>query len=90
MNGTVEAVEASSQIDSGMGLAFIVLGVLALLYGVWVGRLTARPSSQQRSTLRKALDRHLSALESESGKDSEEYRVAAQVRHGRVLREKYD
>lgn len=90
MNETVEAVEVSSQIDPSFALAGIIGGVLLVLYGVWIGRLTARPSSQQRSTLRKALDSHLSALEGEAGKDSEEYRVAAQVRHGRVLREKYD
>lgn len=89
MNETMEIVEASG-VNDALYLAVIVVLVIGVLYGFWIGRLTARPSSQQRSTLRKALERHMRDLEREGGKDTEEYRVAAQLRHGRTLREKYD
>lgn len=90
MNETFDAVEASSQIDPALGLVVVVGAVVLVAYGWWIGRLFALPSGQSRTILRKALDRHLSALEAEVGKDSEDYRLAAQLRHGRVLREKYD
>lgn len=89
MNGTLENIDAGS-LTAGPELALIALIglVLATLYGLWLGRLTAQPSSLQKAVLRRALDERLEAIQEEEGKDGMEYRVAAELRYGRTLREK--